>query len=45
MGNWKYKSLEWIHNIREENYKKTKNQDLKKVVKESVRRSKKIYPH
>ena len=33
MAKWKYKSLEWIHKIREENYKRTKNKNLKKVVK------------
>jgi len=25
MEKWKYKSLEWIHNVREENYEKTKD--------------------
>ena len=25
MEKWKYKSLEWIHKIREEDYKKTKD--------------------
>lgn len=25
MEKWKYKSLEWIHRVREENYEKTKD--------------------
>ena len=41
MVKWKYKSLEWIHKIREENYEKTKNKDLKRVVNDSVKKSKK----
>ena len=41
MVKWKYKSLKWIHKIREENYKKTKNDDLKKIVKDSVKKAKK----
>ena len=45
MAKWKYKSLEWIHKIREENYEKTKNKDLKKVVEDSVRRAKKTITH
>jgi len=36
MGKWKYKSLEWIHKIREENYKKTKDKPLIEVIKNSV---------
>jgi hypothetical protein len=42
MGKWKYRSLEWIHKVREENYKKTKQMDLKQVVKESVKKAKKL---
>ena len=42
MGKWKYRSLEWIHQVREENYKKTKQTDLKQVVKESVKKAKKF---
>ena len=42
MGKWKYRSLEWIHKVREENYKKTKQTDLKKVIKESVKKAKKM---
>jgi len=42
MGKWKYKSLEWIHKVREENYKKTKQKDLKQVIDESVKKAKKI---
>ena len=45
MTKWKYKSLEWIHKIREENYEKTKNKDLKKVIKDSTKRARKIIPH
>jgi hypothetical protein len=41
MGKWKYRSLEWIHKVREENYKKTKQKDLKQVIKESVKKAKK----
>lgn len=40
MAKWKYKSLEWIHKIREENYRQTKDKDLKRVVEESVRKAK-----
>ena len=42
MDKWKYRSLEWIHKVREENYKKTKQTDLKQVVKESVKKAKKL---
>jgi len=41
MTKWKYHSLEWIHKIREENYNKTKNKDLKSVIKYSVKKAKK----
>ena len=45
MAKWKYKSLEWIHKIREENYKRTKNKNLKKVVKDSVKKVKSTTTH
>ena len=41
MAKWKYKSLEWIHKVREENYEKTKNKDLKSLIEDSVRNAKK----
>jgi len=41
MTRWKYRSLEWIHKVREENYRRTRNKDLKDVMEESVRRAKK----
>ena len=41
MANWKYNSLKWIHKIREENYKKTKNDDIRKIIKDSVKKAKK----
>jgi len=41
MTKWKYRSLEWIHKVREANYKKTKDKDLETVMKESVKRTKK----
>lgn len=43
MVKWKYNSLEWIHKIREENFMKTKNDDLRKIVRESVKKAKKIF--
>lgn len=42
MNKWKHNSLKWIHKIREENYKKTKDKDLKDIIKDSVRKAKKI---
>ncbi|MFQ6118554.1 MAG: hypothetical protein ACE5KE_01565 [Methanosarcinales archaeon] len=41
MGKWKYKSLEWIHKIREENYEKTKDKSLSEIIRNSVMESKK----
>jgi hypothetical protein len=29
---WKYVSLEWIHKIREENYRRTKSRKIKDLV-------------
>ena len=43
MVKWKYNSLEWIHKIREENYKKTKNDDIRKIIKDSVKKAKKTF--
>jgi len=40
MTKWKYNSLRWIHKIREENYKKTKNDDLKESIKDRVKKVK-----
>jgi hypothetical protein len=35
MENWGYKSLEWIHTVREADYKKTKNLSRKELIKET----------
>ena len=35
MEKWKYKSLEWIHKTREENYKKTKNLSPEQLVEKT----------
>lgn len=32
MEKWKYKSLEWIHKIREENYNRTKDLSPKELI-------------
>ncbi|MBI4684375.1 MAG: hypothetical protein HY755_04165 [Nitrospirae bacterium] len=32
MEKWKYKSLEWIHKVREEDYYETKNLSPKEIV-------------
>jgi hypothetical protein len=45
MSRWKFRSLEWIHKVREENYRKTKDDDLKRVIEESVRKVKKSVSH
>lgn len=42
MEKWKYKSLELFHKIREENYEKTKNMPLKKVIQKSVKDAEKL---
>jgi len=39
---WKYRSLEWIHRIREENYRNTRKKSLKEVVSESVKEAKRL---
>ena len=41
MTKWKYRSLDWIHKVREKNYEKTKDKDLEAVMKESVKRTRK----
>ena len=41
MDKWKYKSLEWIHKVREENFEKTRNRPLSEIIKESVSETKK----
>lgn len=41
MSEWEYYSLEWIHKVREENYKRTKNEPIEKVIEKSVKRAKK----
>lgn len=33
---WGYRSLEWIHKVREANYEKTRKQAPEKIVKESL---------
>ena len=43
MVKWKYNSLKWIHKIREENFKKTKNDDIRKIIKDSVKKAKKTF--
>lgn len=35
MEKWKYKSLEWIHKIREEDYKKTKDLSPEELIKKT----------
>ncbi len=35
METWDYKSLEWIHRVREENYNKTKNLSPKELLDET----------
>ena len=42
MSEWKYRSLEWIHRVREENYERTLKKDLKEVIDESVKNAKRI---
>jgi len=41
MTKWKHKSLEWIHEAREENYHRTKDIPLDQVIKKSVSNAKK----
>jgi len=36
MEMWDYRSLEWIHKVREANYEKTREQAPDKIIKESL---------
>ncbi len=40
INNLKNNSLKWIHKIREEHYKKTKDKNLKDIIKDSVKKAK-----
>ena len=40
LAKWKYKSLEWIHKVREENYEETIDKDLKTIIEDSVKTAK-----
>lgn len=42
MEKWKYKSLEWIHKIREENYRNTKDKSLAEIIGKSKIEASKI---
>jgi hypothetical protein len=33
---WEYRSLEWIHKVREANYEKTRGQPPEKIIRESL---------
>jgi len=35
MEKWKYKSLEWIHKVREEDYNKTKDFSAKELIEKT----------
>ncbi|MEW6416751.1 MAG: hypothetical protein AB1480_01360 [Nitrospirota bacterium] len=35
MEKWKYKSLEWIHKVREEDYKNTKDLSPKELIEKT----------
>lgn len=37
MEKWGYKSLEWIHKAREDNYNKTKNLSAKELIKKTCK--------
>ncbi len=39
MEKWRYKSLEWIHNIREEDYNKTKDLSPKELIEKTRKAS------
>jgi hypothetical protein len=45
MSKWKFGSLDWIHKVRADNYRKTKGEDLKSVMEESVKKARKSAPH
>jgi hypothetical protein len=40
LAKWKYKSVGWIHKVREENYEKTIDKDLKTIIEDSVKTTK-----
>ena len=42
MNKWNYKSLEWIHKIRERNYERTKDEPLIQVMEESRKAAEKV---
>ena len=33
MSKWKYKSLQWIHEVREKNYEETRDLNIKEMLK------------
>jgi len=37
MEKWKYKSLEWIHKVREKDYEETKNLTPKELIEKTSR--------
>ena len=39
MEMWNYKSLEWIHEVRQANYEKTREQAPETIIKESLEAS------
>jgi len=44
MSKWKYRSLQWIHDVREKNYEETKDLNIKemlKITKNKVKMAKK----
>ena len=42
MEMWNYKSLEWIHEVRQANYEKTREQAPEKIIKESLEASREL---
>ncbi|MEW6041445.1 MAG: hypothetical protein AB1633_07990 [Elusimicrobiota bacterium] len=42
MKKWEYKSLEWIHEIREKNYDDTKEKSMEEVINNSTKFADKI---
>jgi hypothetical protein len=36
MEKWSYRSLEWIHKVREENYERSKGKEPEEILKEIV---------
>lgn len=39
---WRYKSLEWIHEVREKNYRKSKNLPIKELIEMTENEVKKV---